>query len=119
MPFYNHSAVSQATDVPAMVQLSEELSRQLNSDLHHGENVILQQPMGQPLHPSDAHQQMAQDAMGQLDGGPDFDEDDEGGSASEDGTHKRKRQKTKDDKRQKNTRACDECRRKKVLCDIS
>lgn len=104
-----------------MVQLSEELTRQLhdNINVHHGENTMLQQSMGQAMHAPDSHQQMAQDAIGALvDGRPDFEEDEEEASASEGGTRKRKRQKTKDDKRQKNTRACDECRRKKVLCRV-
>ncbi|KAF2098184.1 hypothetical protein NA57DRAFT_76978 [Rhizodiscina lignyota] len=117
VPFYGQNAVSQSSDVPAMVQLSEELSRQLNNDMHHAENVMIPQPMGQAMHGPDPHQQMAQDAMGHLDGRAEFDDDDDDGSESEGGTRKRKRQKTKEDKRQKNTRACDECRRKKVKCE--
>lgn len=115
VPFYGQS-VTNSQDVPAMVQLSEELSRQLNNDMHnhqHDDNVMLAPQIAQLQQATDVHQQLAQDAMGHLDEHHDFDdiEDDDG---SEGGTHKRKRQKMGDDKRQKNTRACDECRRKKV-----
>lgn len=111
VPFYGQG-VSNSQDVPAMVQLSEELSRQLNNDIHGDDNVMLQPQIAQ-MHAADAHQQLAQDAMGHLDDHHDFDdgEDDE---ISDGGTRKRKRQRIGDDKRQKNTRACDECRRKKV-----
>lgn len=116
VPFY-HQNVSAAADVPISQLLSEELNRAVNQAPENHDGVMMQQQMGQGMHASNPHQQLAQDAIGHLGDRQDYDEDDEG-DLSEGGTRKRKRQKTAaDDKRHKNTRACDECRRKKVKCE--
>lgn len=118
VPFFQQNATTAAQDVPAMQELSAELSRALNSNMQqHDEGAALQQQLGvvAPMPVGlDLQQQLAQDAMGHLRGAPDY--DDEEDEISDGGTHhKRKKQKLSgDDRRQKNTRACDECRRKKV-----
>lgn len=112
-PFFQQTAGAAAQDVPAMIsqELSAELARALHSEAQrHDDQESAQIPA------LDLQQQLAQDAMGQL--GPGHHDYGDGEDEISDGGthHKRKKQKLSGDaaNRQKNTRACDECRRKKV-----